>query len=150
MVLPLIFPGSSFTNTFSVFRFILNLTNFCHLSSSGRRKRCPTLNVYQLLLAFWHYLLLCLILNLSTCLSMHMLDFCPPEPAEGSLVRATTCRLPGHSGGWSQRQLAQYMETPRQITGQTARFQILRFFYFYEKCLWHFHRNCIESIYCFG
>ena len=83
VVLPLIFPGSSFTNTFSVFCFILNLTNFCHLSSSGRRKRCPTLNVFQLLLAFWHYLLLCLILNLSTCLSMHMLDFVPLSPLKG-------------------------------------------------------------------
>ena len=28
--------------TFGVFHFLLNSTNFCHLSSSGRRKCCPT------------------------------------------------------------------------------------------------------------
>lgn len=34
------FSRPSFANTFGVLHFILNLTNFSHLSSSGRRKGC--------------------------------------------------------------------------------------------------------------
>ena len=80
-----------------------------------------SLNVYQLLLALWHYRFLCFILNPLTCFNMHVLDLEPllsPWTRWKSLARTAARRLPGRSGGRCQRPLAERTEAPGQITGQ--------------------------------